>query len=85
MGQDIPGKTEASDLTGAEFNSPFEEFSLLLELRNTRFESPGIRTPNLRLWRDRDGRKRKRFDYGNTSSMLSPSICRGHAVRRRSK
>ncbi len=41
MGQDIPGETAASDLAGAEFNSPFEEFSLLLELRNTRFESPG--------------------------------------------
>jgi len=42
MGQDIPGRTQTSDLTGAKFNSPFEEFSLLLELRNTRSESPGV-------------------------------------------
>jgi len=39
MGQDIPGETEASDLDGAEFNSPFEEFSLVMEMRNTRCET----------------------------------------------
>ncbi|MBC8869584.1 MAG: hypothetical protein H8E44_09210 [Planctomycetes bacterium] len=39
MGQDIPGETKAVD--AAEFNSPFMEFSLLIELRNSRFESPG--------------------------------------------
>jgi len=41
MGQDIPGETQVVDDAGAEFNSPFMEFSLLIELRNTRFESPG--------------------------------------------
>jgi hypothetical protein len=41
MGQDIPGETQAKDLDGAEFNSPFEEFSLVFELRNARRESPG--------------------------------------------
>jgi hypothetical protein len=41
MGQDIPGETEVEDLGGAAFNSPFEEFSLVLELRNTCHESPG--------------------------------------------
>ncbi|MFV1966723.1 MAG: hypothetical protein ACC628_14965, partial [Pirellulaceae bacterium] len=40
MGQDIPGGTRSTD-TGAEFNSPFMEFSLVIELRNTRYESPG--------------------------------------------
>ena len=40
MGQDIPGGTRSTD-TDAEFNSPFMEFSLLIELRNTRYESPG--------------------------------------------
>jgi len=39
MGQDVPGETRAVD--AAEFNSPFMEFSLLMELRNTRLESPG--------------------------------------------
>ena len=41
MGQDIPGETQARDAAEVEFNSPFVEFSLVLELRNTRFESPG--------------------------------------------
>ncbi len=39
MGQDVPGETRSVD--AAEFNSPFMEFSLLIELRHTRFESPG--------------------------------------------
>jgi hypothetical protein len=36
MGQDIPGATSAYELPGTRFNSPFEEFSLLCELRNAR-------------------------------------------------
>ena len=37
MGQDIPGETEAAvALHDAEFNSPFMEFSLLLEMRADR-------------------------------------------------
>ncbi len=67
MGQDIPGRTQTSDLAGAKFNSPFEEFSLLLELRNTKFESPGviythkplgIYVPGQHVEVDRLGRKR---------------------------
>ncbi|HOB98151.1 MAG TPA: hypothetical protein PKM43_05320 [Verrucomicrobiota bacterium] len=34
MGQDIPGADEVDALEGAAFNSPFEEFSLLMELRD---------------------------------------------------
>jgi hypothetical protein len=34
MGQDVPGETETGDLAGAVFNSPFEEFSLVTELRS---------------------------------------------------
>ncbi len=41
MGQDIPGEAETDEFAGAEFNSPFEEFALVMELRDTRFESPG--------------------------------------------
>ncbi len=41
MGQDIPGETRAADLDGARFNSPFEEFSLLFELRKARCSYPG--------------------------------------------
>mgnify|MGYP000473995629 CR=1 FL=1 len=35
MGQDIPGETEASELSTAQFNSPFEEFGLVTELRKS--------------------------------------------------
>jgi len=41
MGQDIPGETAVADSVGAEFNSPFTEFSLVLELRAAQSESPG--------------------------------------------
>ena len=34
MGQDIPGETQALELASAKFNSPFEEFSLVTELRH---------------------------------------------------
>jgi len=40
MGQDIPGETQAADADTAEFNSPFMEFSLVLELRKSRDGSP---------------------------------------------
>ncbi len=33
MGQDVPGAEDCEDLMSAEFNSPFEEFSLVFELR----------------------------------------------------
>jgi len=41
MGQDIPGETAAGDLDGAEFNSPFTEFSLVLEMRDSRHTTAG--------------------------------------------
>jgi len=40
MGQDIPGETATGDLTGAEFNSPFMEFALVLEMRDARRDVP---------------------------------------------
>ncbi|MBD3390842.1 MAG: hypothetical protein GF418_02315 [Chitinivibrionales bacterium] len=44
VGQDVPGRDPeiCSDNVLSEFNSPFEEFSLLMEMRDARFESPGI-------------------------------------------
>ena len=41
MGQDVPGATQADDLLTAEFNSPFEEFALTLELRRAAGPSGG--------------------------------------------
>ncbi|UCB45024.1 MAG: hypothetical protein JSV25_12515 [Spirochaetota bacterium] len=40
MGQDIPGSDGSEDLMSAEFNSPFEEFSLVMELKGLKLESP---------------------------------------------
>ncbi|MDI6792904.1 MAG: hypothetical protein QME81_08580 [bacterium] len=41
MGQDIPGAEYCEELMSAEFNSPFEEFSLVMELGNTMSNSSG--------------------------------------------
>lgn len=66
MGQDIPGSHDNEELWRAAFNSPYEEFALLLEMRNTAHESPGrIRThkplaiyvPHRQVDMDRLGRK----------------------------
>jgi hypothetical protein len=38
MGQDIPGSLDIEELN-VEFNSPFEEFALLIELRSTKYNS----------------------------------------------
>jgi hypothetical protein len=71
MGQDIPGETQARDAAEAEFNSPFVEFSLVLELRNTRFESPGrlythkplaIYVPRKYVQGEQLGRRRHKMD-----------------------
>ncbi|MGA1869420.1 MAG: hypothetical protein ACMUJM_12850 [bacterium] len=48
MGQEIPGEYYSEELMYAEFNSPFEEFSLVMELRNaihTSQEKINIQTP----------------------------------------
>ena len=42
MGQVIPHDEEYDKFAGAEFNSPFEEFSLVMEVRNSKYESPGM-------------------------------------------
>jgi hypothetical protein len=39
MGQDIPRETETLDLVNAKFNSPFEEFGLVTELRHALYET----------------------------------------------
>jgi hypothetical protein len=42
MGEDIPGETQAWGMDTAKFNSPFEEFSLVIEMRNARGGSDGL-------------------------------------------
>jgi len=42
MGQDIPGEELLENEYECRFNSPFEEFALLMELRDTKHTSPGV-------------------------------------------
>jgi hypothetical protein len=71
MGQDIPGLFDEPDLLHVEFNSPFEEFAYVMELRHTRHESPGailthkplaIYIPHEIVELDRLGRKSYKMD-----------------------
>ncbi len=71
MGQDIPGETKVIEEAEAEFNSPFLEFSLVIELQNTRFELPGrfythkplaIYVPRKYVKAEQLGRRRHRME-----------------------
>ena len=73
IGQDVPGRNPDTldDYDTGEFNSPFEEFSSLMEMRDSCYESPGrIRThkplaifvPAERIDPDSLGRKEYRFN-----------------------
>jgi hypothetical protein len=90
MGQDIPGETEASDLAGAKFNSPFEEFGLVVEMRNTRYETAGqlythkplgIYVPREYVEAERMGRKRYILDgVQRTHDQITLDLNRQYAV-----
>jgi len=85
MGQDIPGETEASDLSNAAFNSPFEEFGLVIELGNMcrrdpdqfRIHTPlAIYVPRKYVEMDRLGRKRYKIEAmqkNHKEVMLDPN------------
>ena len=71
MGQDIPGDTATSDLQGAEFNSPFTEFSLVLEMRDVQDPLPerlythkplAIYVPRKYVEGERLGRRRDKME-----------------------
>ncbi|MFH0965041.1 MAG: hypothetical protein V2A58_13660 [Planctomycetota bacterium] len=71
MGQDIPGETEASELDNVQFNSPFEEFGLAIELRKSgadktdpyRFHKPlAVYVPRKYVEMDRLGRRPDRIE-----------------------
>ena len=90
MGQDIPGETQVQELEGAEFNSPFEEFALVYELRQAgRRSSQPVRThkplaiyvPAGHVEMDRLGRRPYKFDVkqdSHTEITLHPN--RNYAV-----
>jgi len=85
MGQDIPGETQASELSHAEFNSPFEEFSLVIELRKTAPETAdqccihkplAIYVPRKHVEMDRLGRRRYKIEAiqrNHEELMLDPN------------
>jgi len=90
MGQDIPGSWDDETLWHAEFNSPYEEFALLLEMRNTAYESPGrilthkplaIYVPIRKVDLDRLGRKQYKMDRKlNNHEDVDLDMLRPYAV-----
>lgn len=70
MGQNVPVQDRTEDMSNLDFNSPFEEFSLLMELKEARYESPGavythkplaIFVPHQRKDLDRLGRSEEKM------------------------
>jgi hypothetical protein len=90
MGQDIPGATQAADLETASFNSPFEEFALVVELRKANARAGGgahthrplaIYVPRQRVEPERLGRrpyKLAKLQETHTEVALDPN--RNYAV-----
>jgi len=71
MGQEIPGIEESEEMNNAEFNSPFEEFSLVKELRKVLYKSShriilqkplAIYTPISEVELSRYGRKKYKMN-----------------------
>jgi hypothetical protein len=76
MGQEVPGARDVESLWFADFNSPYEEFALLLEMRNTAYESPGrilthkplaIYVPHDEIAMERVGRKAHKMQWKEDS------------------
>ncbi|MFC1645664.1 hypothetical protein ACFL2Y_00600 [Candidatus Omnitrophota bacterium] len=90
MGQNIPGENDCEDLLSAEFNSPFEEFSLAVDLRNRVLESSfkiiiqkplAIYVPSesVEIWQS--GRKEYKMKYKIDSHKdIALDMCRSYAV-----
>ncbi|MBN2406347.1 MAG: hypothetical protein JXJ19_01510 [Elusimicrobia bacterium] len=90
MGQDVPGVDESSDLLDAEFNSPFEEFSMVMELRESIYgagEKIALQKP-LAIYVPKDqadpsmlGRKEyKMKEKIRLHKEVSLDICRSYAM-----
>jgi hypothetical protein len=74
MGQEIPGSEVAEEFSHVEFNSPFEEFSLVMELKQAKHQTStqiitqkpiGIYVPAKRIELERMGR----FEYKLQSKL----------------
>ena len=90
MGQDIPVADRDDELMSAEFNSPFEEFSLVMELKNTIIVSSGeiaiqnplaIYVPSKRLELWQTGRKEYKMKLKiRAHKDIDLDMCRSYAV-----
>ncbi|MFC1576736.1 hypothetical protein ACFL3N_00160 [Candidatus Omnitrophota bacterium] len=90
MGQDVPGAEEDDTLMYAEFNSPFEEFSLVMDLRSTMREYSGkivtqkplaiyVPSETVELWQT--GRKEYKMQYKiDSHKEIALDMHRSYAV-----
>jgi len=90
MGQDVPGLTGVDEGSNIEFNSPFEEFALVRELRYARHELSGrvithkplaIYVPGSQIQLDRLGRKLYKMQFlVSRHDEIELDIFRNYAV-----
>jgi hypothetical protein len=91
VGQEVPGQEPdvISSYSHAEFNSPFEEFALLMELRNSRAPSGrriythkplAIYVPAQRVEPSRQGRKRYLFEQKAKNSAIEMDLHRQYIL-----
>lgn len=89
MGQDVPGTQDVEDLLTAEFNSPYEEFALVMELRDSAYESPGrilthkplaIYVPKRRADLDQLGRRKYKMQAKVRNHPVELDMFRPYAV-----
>lgn len=91
MGQDIPGAEDSDELLNADFNSPFEEVSLTMELRDTVYNHPteaiiiqkplAIYVPAEPVEFSRTGRKEYKMQLKISSHKeIVLDMCRSYAV-----
>jgi hypothetical protein len=90
MGQDIPGATDISPGFAGEFNSPFEEFDLVMELRKSIDSSEGklcipkpsaIYVPRKHVALEKIGRKRYKMEViSKKHEEISLDLNRQYAV-----
>lgn len=90
MGQEIPGEEDCEELMGAEFNSPFEEFSLVLEMKKVLSDAASkvsvprplaiyVPSESVELWQS--GRKEYRMQYKiNSHKEIALDLHRLYAV-----
>ncbi len=91
VAQDVPGRTPLTldEMGNVEFNTPFEEFGLLMEMRDSRYESPGaihthlplaIYTPAERVEPERLGRRAYKMQSKTRNLEIELDLYRQYIV-----